>query len=85
MTNSDFSVRSARDEMRLIGRNVIIVSDKDQKRGCRRKDKDNMELLCELHEAQAPCGRCFVHEQPSASENEVCDVDHCHARSKKHL
>ena len=56
MTHCDFSVRSARDEMRhIIGSSepgVIIGSDKDQNRGCRKKDKDHMEFLCELYEAQ---------------------------------
>ena len=68
MTHCNFSVRSARDEMRhIIGRSepdVIIGSDKDQNRECRKKDKD-MELLCELYEAQAACGRHFVHELTS--------------------
>ena len=48
-------MRSARDEMRHIfgssEPNVIIGLDKDQNRGCKRKDKDHMELLCELYEA----------------------------------
>ena len=51
MTNCDFSVRFARDaKMRHIIRSrqpdVIIGSDKDQNRGCRRKDEDHMEFLC---------------------------------------
>ena len=62
MTHCDFSVRSARDEMRLIvgssERDVIIGSDKDQNKGCK-KDKDHMEFLCELYEAQAARGRYF--------------------------
>ena len=30
-----------------------------------KKDKDHMEFLCELYEAQAACGRYFVHELTS--------------------
>ena len=66
MTHCEFSARSARDEMRhIIGSSepdVIIGSDKDQNRVCRKKDKDHMEVLCELYEAQAARGRYFVHE-----------------------
>ena len=65
----DFSVRSVRDEMRhIVGSSepdVIIGSDKDQNRGCEKKDKDHMEFLCELYEAQAARGRYFVHELTS--------------------
>ena len=53
MTHCDFSARSPRDEMRhIIGSSepdVIIGSDKDQSRRCRKKDKDHMEFLCELY------------------------------------
>ena len=56
MTNCDFSERPARDEMRhIIGSSepdVIIGSDKDRNRGCKKKDKDHIEFLCELYEAQ---------------------------------
>ena len=66
MTNCDFSERRARDEMRhIIGSSeldVIIGSDKDRNRGCEKKDKDHIEFLCELYEAQAAQGRYFVHE-----------------------
>ena len=52
MTHCDFSVRLAREEKRhTIGSSepdVIIGFDKDQNRGCRKKDKDHMEFLCEL-------------------------------------
>ena len=52
MTHCDCSARSARDKMRrIIGRSgpdVIIGSDKDQHRECRKKDKDHMEFVCEL-------------------------------------
>ena len=69
MTNCDFSVRSARDEMKhIIGSSepdVIIGSVKDQNRRYKRNDKNHMEFLCELHKAQAACGRHFVHEQTS--------------------
>ena len=62
-------VRSARDEMRhIVGSSepdVIIGSDNEQKRGCKKKDKDHMEFLCELYEAQAARGRSFVHELTS--------------------
>ena len=47
MTNCDFSVRQARNEMRhTIGSSepdVIIGSDKDQNRGCKKKDMDDIE------------------------------------------
>ena len=69
MTHCDFGARLARYEMRhIIGRSepdVIIGSDKDQNNGCKKKDKDHMEFQCELNEAQAACGRCFVHELTS--------------------
>ena len=32
---------------------------------CKKKDKDHMEFQCELYEAQAACGRYFVHELTS--------------------
>ena len=52
MTHCDFSARAARDEMRhIIGSSepdVIIGSDKERNRECRKKDKDHMELLCEF-------------------------------------
>ena len=44
---------------------VIIGSDKDQDNGCKKKNKDHMEVLCELYEAQAARGRYFVHELTS--------------------
>ena len=60
MTHCDFSVRSARDEMRhIVGSSeldVVIGSDTDQNRVCSKKDKDHMEFLCELYEAQV-CAR----------------------------
>ena len=69
MPHCDFSVRSARDGMRHIfgssEPDVIIGSDKDQNMGCKKKDKDHMEFLCELYEAQAARGRDFVHELTS--------------------
>ena len=69
LTHCDFSVKSARDKMRhIIGTiepDVIIGSDKDQNRGCRRQDKDHTNFLCEFYEAQAACGPYFVHEQTS--------------------
>ena len=46
MTNCDFSERRARDEMRHITGSsepdVIIGSDKDRNRGCKKKDKDHV-------------------------------------------
>ena len=32
---------------------------------CRKKDKDHVEFLCELYEAQVARGRYFVHELTS--------------------
>ena len=47
---------------------VIIGFDKDRNRGCKKKDKDRLQFLCELYEAQATQGRYFVHElTPEAS------------------
>ena len=43
----------------------IIGSDKDQNRGCKKRDKDHLEFLCELYEAQVARGRYFVHELTS--------------------
>ena len=79
MTNCDFSERRARDEMRhIIGSSepdVIIGSHKDRNRGCKKKDKDHIEFLCELYEAQAAQGRYFVHELTSeASSRMKCIV-----------
>ena len=69
MTHCDVSERSARDEIRhVVGSSepdVIIGSDKDQNRGCRKKDKDHVEFLCEVYEAQVARGRFFVHELTS--------------------
>ena len=69
MTHCDFSARSVPDEMRhIIGSSepdVIIGSDKDQNRRCRKKDKDHIEFVCELYEAQVARGRYFVHELTS--------------------
>ena len=63
------ALRSAREETRhIIGSgnpDVIIGSDKDQNRGCRKKDKDHVEFLCELYDAQTACGRYFVRELTS--------------------
>ena len=68
-THYDFSVRAARDEMRhIIGSSepdVIIGSDRDRNWECRKKDKDHIEILCELYEAQVARGRYFVHELTS--------------------
>ena len=85
MTHCDFSARAARDEKRhIIGSSepdVIIGSDKDRNRGCRKKDKDHIEFLCELYEASG-CARPILRARAdvrSEFENEVCDEDHGHA------
>ena len=44
---------------------VIIGSDNDQNRGCKKRDKDHLEFFCELFEAQVARGRYFVHELTS--------------------
>ena len=86
MTNCDFSERRARDEMRhIIGSSepdVIIGSDKERNRGCEKKDKEHIEFLWELYEAQAVQGRYFVHEFRSELESEVRSEDHGHARDE---
>ena len=54
---------------------VIIGSDKDRNRGCKKKDKDHIVFLCELCEAQAAQGRYVVHELTSeASSRMKCVV-----------
>ena len=64
ITHCDFSARSARDDMRhIIGSSepdVIILSDKDWNRRCRKKDKDHMEFLCELYEQQVARGTLWM-------------------------
>ena len=76
VTNCDFIVRSARDEMRqILGScepDAIIGSD--QSRGRRRKDEVLMEFLCELYGAQVACGRYFVHEQTSEENSRLTCV-----------
>ena len=78
MTHCDFSTKSARDEMRrIIGSSeldVIIGSDRDQNRRCKKRDKDHTEFLCELYEAQAACGRYFVHELTSEANSRMRSV-----------
>ena len=70
MTNRDFSVRSAQDEMRhFVGSSeldVIIVSDQDQNRGCKKKDKNHLKFLCKLCEAsrrRAVASSCMSRHQ----------------------
>ena len=60
-------------------------SDKDRNRGCKKKDKDHVEFLCELYEAQAAQGRYFVHELPSEASSRigVHGEDHGHARDER--
>ena len=69
MTHCNCSGRPARDGMRhIIGsseHDVIIGSDRDRNRECRRKDRVHIEFLCELYEAQVARGRYFVHELTS--------------------
>ena len=77
MTNRDFSVRSAQDEMRhFVGSSeldVIIVSDQDQNRGCKKNDKNHLKFLCKLCEAsRRRAGRFFVHEQTSGVHSRMC-------------
>ena len=69
MTHCDFSERPARDEMRhIIGSSepdVISWSHRDRNRECRKKYRDHILFLCELHEAQVARGRYFMHELAS--------------------
>ena len=65
MTNCDFSVRWARDEMRQ----SLGLTRKN--RGCKKKDKDHIEFLCELYEAQAAQERYFVHELSSEASSRI--------------
>ena len=57
------------DEMRhkigSSGPDVIIGTDKDRNKGCKKHDKDHIEFLCELYEAHLAQGRYFVHELTS--------------------
>ena len=39
--------------------------------GCKIKDKDHMEFLCELFEAQVARGHYFVHELMSAANSRL--------------
>ena len=77
MTHCDFSRRPARDEMRhIIGSSepdVIIGSDRGRNRECRKKDRDHMDFLCELYEAQVARGRYFVHELTSEVNSRMKD------------
>ena len=69
MMHSDFSVRSARDEVRhIIGSSkphVIVGSQKDQTGDARRRTNITWKFMCELYEAQVASGRYFVHELTS--------------------
>ena len=91
MTNRDFSVRSAQDEMRhFVGSSeldVIIVSDQDQNRGCKKNDKNHLKFLCKLCEAsrrRAVASSCMSRHQEYIREC-VCDADHGHARNTSGL
>ena len=87
MTNCDFSERRARDEMRhIIGSSepdVIIGSDRDRNRGCKKKDKtiSNFCANCTKHKLRRTvlCARINVR---SELENEVRGKDHGHARDE---
>ena len=59
---------------------VIIGSNKDRNRGCKKKDKDHIEFPCELYEAQAAQGTilCARINVGSELENEVRSKDHGH-------
>ena len=69
VTHCNFSMRSARNEMRrVVGSStpdVIIGSDNDQNRVSWKKDKDHVEFLSELYQAEAARGRYFVHDLTS--------------------
>ena len=74
----------ARDENKhIVGSSkpdVIIGSGKDLNRGCRRKDKDHMEFLCEVYAAQSPLrARADIR---SKFGKDVSDADQGHARNK---
>ena len=83
-TDVDFVGRSTRhDALRLLDtmRHIIGISepdattwsDKEQNRRCRKKDKDQMEFLCELDEAQVARGRYLVHElTPEINSRMLC-------------
>ena len=53
--------RSVPDEMRRIvgssAPNAVIVSDKERNGGCKKKDRDHVEFLCEVYEGQVARGR----------------------------
>ena len=89
VTHCDFSVRSAWDEMRhFFGSSepdVIIGTNKDQNRACRKRDRDHMEFQCELYDRKWRAVRFIVHELTSEVEleNVVRAEDHGHARNEK--
>ena len=85
MTHCDFSARAARDEMRhIIGSSepdVIIGSDKDRNRECRKKDKDHKKKSARA-ERGAGCARPMLRARADVRSelgNEVCSEDHGHA------
>ena len=63
---------------------VIIGSDRDRNRECRKKDRDHIEFLCDLYEAQVARGRILRARADISSEleNEVRREDHGHARDE---
>ena len=75
MTHYDFSVRSARDEMRrVVGRSapdVIIGSAKDQNGACKKKNKDHVEFQSEWYEVQMARGRYIVSELTSEANTRM--------------
>ena len=67
LTHCDFSVWSARDEIRHIIEgsepDVIIGPNKDQNSGCKEKNTHNMEFLCEPYKRRAVATSCMSSRQ----------------------
>ena len=89
VTHCASSMRSARDEMRRVvgssSPDVIIGSDKDQNRRCRKKDKDHVELLCVLctkHRRRAVAASYMSCHQ-CEPENEMRDEDYCPCQERE--
>ena len=57
--------------------------DLNQNRGCKKKDEDHMEFLCELYEAQAACCRYSVHELTSEVNSRTKCAAKDHGRARK--
>ena len=71
MTHCDFSVKSARDEMTSL--EAVSLMSSLGLTGIRtgEKDKDHIECVRELYEAQVARGRYFVHELTSEVNSRV--------------